>query len=184
MRRIQQAVLVVLALALTQATFATEIKKVESKDPGALKEQVERQKAEIEQLQKQVDDLKAEIKGKVPVMKAPVQCPADTHTFVRYSEGDSCETYQAQVAGWSDACVPICKPAARLREATASAAETCKNFCKERGCPASRYAAPSQCAVTRCLISKGCAQICPYFDACYLEQHEIRWNCWCDKVEG
>jgi uncharacterized protein YukE len=164
--------------------LATEIKKTEPKDPGTLSEQVERQKAEIEQLQKQVANLKAEVKGQAPVQKAPAQCPTDIHTWVRSWQGDSCATYQAQVAGWSEACVPVCKPAARLREAAASAEETCKNFCKQRDCPVSRYSAPSQCADTICLISQSCARICPYFDACYLEQHDTRWNCWCDKVEG
>lgn len=118
-----------------------------------------------------------------PQPPAPPPCPSNLYTFVKHSAGNTCGTYKAWVKGWSEKCVTNCNQATRLAEATASADATCKKFCSDKNCSAHRYSPPAQCATGSCTANSSmCPAQCKSYDTCYLEQGNVRWNCWCDVV--
>jgi len=125
---------------------------------------------------------RVEIAKRVPGDTKPA-CPGQVFTFVRTEAGTDCDTYKAEIAGWSDKCVGKCDDAARLAEAIASARGTCADFCRNKRCPGPMYAPPAACARSACYKSRDCdPEECPFKNYCMLLQGARVWNCVCVEL--
>lgn len=113
----------------------------------------------------------------------PHPCWGNVLTLVRAEQGTSCETYAAEIGGWSEHCVDECDDAARLAEAVADARATCAAFCRSKGCPGPRYAPPDTCAAAECLAGlPDCQAEWPLLNTCFLLQEKRVWNCVCVEI--
>lgn len=178
------ALLIVIGSAIGCTSTATDACVEDRKHANALLMETSPQSPppEIEASGLRAPANRVDVAKRVPGETKPA-CPGQVFTFVRTEAGTDCDTYKAEIAGWSDKCVGKCDDAARLAEAIASAQVTCADFCRRKRCPGPMYAPPAKCATSGCYQSRDCdPEECPFRNRCMLLQGARVWNCVCVEL--
>ena len=113
----------------------------------------------------------------------PGACWAKVNTIVRNQRGNTCETYEWELAPASRKCVDECDEQARYQEAVASGQAKCEELCAEKECSRGLFSPPDKCETARCFKKfSQCRAAWPHFDSCYLVHLQRPWNCMCIEL--
>jgi hypothetical protein len=114
---------------------------------------------------------------------APGNCFQNIVTKIRAEEGNDCDTYRVEIAGFSERCVKDCDDKARLEELRQAGQKLCFEFCQRKQCKGPTFSPPPECAISECGNNPKCDQnICPNLNACFLLQTRRVWNCVCQEL--
>jgi len=112
--------------------------------------------------------------------RQPGACFEKVKTIVRNQRGNSCDSYEWELAPASEKCVIQCREQDRYREAVDSGQDKCQELCIEKNCRRGVFTPPDMCEDPLCFQNFSECQVAwPHYNGCFLVLLDRPWNCRC-----